>query len=124
MIHEAYAWADIVVVPLIRNKHASGITVILEAVCAGRPVIATGTGGLRGYFSDSEVYYVPPRDPEQLAMAIEECATKADDTLLRARNAQDKLLAADLTTRGYALRHVALTKELALSWLYCGHQST
>ena len=111
-IHEAYEWADIVVVPLIPNKHSAGTTVILEAVTAGKPIIATDTVGLKSYFDDDEIYYVPPRDVEALAMAITECATRAEDTLSRARKAQAKLLSAELTTRGFASRHAALMKNL------------
>jgi len=36
-------------VPLLPNLHASGITVIQEAVLAGVPVVATDTGGLDGH---------------------------------------------------------------------------
>jgi hypothetical protein len=34
--------ADVIVVPLHPNHHASGITVLLEAVMAGKAVVATG----------------------------------------------------------------------------------
>ena len=42
-----YQWADFVVVPLKPNLHASGITVVTEAVLFGVSVICTDTGGLR-----------------------------------------------------------------------------
>ena len=111
-IHEAYEWADIVVVPLTPNKHSAGTTVILEAVAAGKPVIATDTVGLKSYFDNSEICYVPPHDVEALASAITECVTRAEDTLSRARNAQAKLLSAELTTRGFASRHAVLIENL------------
>ncbi len=114
-IREAYDWADIVVVPLRPNKHAAGITVVLEAVAAGKPVIATDTGGLRCYFDDDEVCYVPPRDAEALAAAVAECATRAEDTLSRARRAQAKLQSAELSTRGFASRHGPLLAGLPSS---------
>ena len=41
-----YDWADIVVVPLKPNLHASGITVVQEATLCGLPVVCTDTGGL------------------------------------------------------------------------------
>ena len=115
-IRAAYKWADIVVVPLMPNKHISGITVILEAVTAGKPVIATNTGGLKEYFGDDEIYYVPPRDIKALAVAIRECATTVDATLLRVKNAQARLLAAEFTTKARASRHVALTEDLLSSY--------
>jgi glycosyltransferase involved in cell wall biosynthesis len=111
-IRKAYEWADIVVIPSLPNRHVSGITVMLEAVTAGKPVIATDTGGLKDYFDDDEVYYIPPRDSSALARAIRDCANRTDKTLSRVRKAQAKLLSAELTTRGYALRHVALTEEM------------
>ena len=73
-IAELYAWADLAVVPLKPNLHASGITVILEAVLRGLPVVCTDTGGIRGYFSDEDVRYVPPQDPVALRRAFQELA--------------------------------------------------
>jgi glycosyltransferase involved in cell wall biosynthesis len=116
-VHEAYEWADIGVVPLLPNRHVSGLTVVLEAVTAGKPVIATDTRGLKGYFSDSEVYYVPAREVEALAIAIKECAEKADETFSRIQNAQTRLLTDELTTKGFALRYVRLTEDLLQSEL-------
>jgi len=111
-IHDAYEWADIVVVPLTPNRHNSGITVILEAVTAGKPVIAANAGGLKGYFGDDEIRYVPPGNVEALAVAVEECTRKVDDTLARVKNAQAKLLAAGLTTKARVSSHISLTEEL------------
>ncbi len=53
-----FDWADLVVVPLKPNLHASGITVIEEAVILGLPVICSHAGGLEAYFSAEEVFYV------------------------------------------------------------------
>jgi len=72
-----YDWADVVVLTLKPNLHASGITVILEATVFGLSVICTDTGGLRAYFPDEEVRYVPPRDAAELRRAIADLA--ADD---------------------------------------------
>jgi len=113
-IHELYRWADVVVVPTRPNKHVSGITVILEGVANGKPIIATDTGGLKGYFGDDEIYYVPPQSTEALAVAVERIG-EDEDTLSRAKNAQAKLLAAELTTKGLASRHVALLEDLLSS---------
>ena len=50
-MRDAYEWADCLVVALKPNLHASGLTVILEAVTNGLPVVATLTGGLDFYLS-------------------------------------------------------------------------
>ena len=56
-------WADVVALALNPNLHGSGITVIEEATVRGVPVVVTDIGGLRGYFSDQEVRYVPAWGP-------------------------------------------------------------
>jgi glycosyltransferase involved in cell wall biosynthesis len=65
-----YQWADVLVLAIKPNLHASGITVIQEAALQGIPVICSNTGGLRAYFSDTEVYFVPPQDATALRNAI------------------------------------------------------
>ncbi len=109
---ELYAWSDVVVVPLKHNLHASGVTVVLEAVALGKPVIASDTGGLRSYFGDDEIAYVPPGNPNALRSAIAEVRESYEDSLGKARLAQTRLLTSELTTVGYARRHVELTLEL------------
>jgi len=111
-VAELYSWADLVVVPLKPNLHASGITVICEAILRGVPVISTDTGGLRAYFSGDELRYVPPRDPAAMRRALEELA---DDDELRcaiARRAQARILSADFSSRAYAMRHYELSQQL------------
>ncbi len=54
-------------VPLKHNKHASGITVVQEAVLSGVPVVATLRAGLDAYFSHDEIRYVQPDNPIALA---------------------------------------------------------
>ena len=56
----AFREATLVCVPLLPNLHASGITVIQEAVLAGAPVVATDTGGLDAYFARDEIDSPPP----------------------------------------------------------------
>lgn len=71
----AYQTADVVVVPLRRNNHASGITVMIEAALAGTPMIASDTGGLEDYFPAGSAFYVPPGDPDALRVAVRNCPT-------------------------------------------------
>ena len=111
-VSELYRWADVVILPLKPNFHASGITVLEEAALFGVPVIATDTGGLQAYFSTDEVRYVPPGNVPAMRKAIEELA--ADDRMRYnlAKRAQDRIVRDNLTSRAYALRHRTLSEEL------------
>jgi len=111
-LQSLYDWADVVVVALKPNVHVSGITVITEAVLMGVPVVCTDTGGLRSYFSDDEIMYVPPNDAGAMRRAIAHLA--ANDTLrfAMAQTAQARLLRADLSTRARARRMAELSREL------------
>ena len=111
-VSEFYAWADVVVVPLKPNFHVSGITVILEAVLSGVPVICTDTGGLRAYFSDDEVRYVAANDAAALRHALDEFIEDDCKRFVRAVQAQRRVRSADLTSRGFARRHYELSLQL------------
>ena len=111
-VFDLYAWADVVVLPLRKNLHASGITVLAEAALSGVPVIASDTGGLRSYFSGREVKYVPVGDILALRHAIR---ALADDDNLRfrlAHAAQERILSDDLSSRAYAMRHREISARL------------
>ncbi|SAL52856.1 glycosyl transferase [Caballeronia sordidicola] len=107
-----YEWADVIVVPLHPNHHASGITVVLEGVMAGKLVIATDIGGLKDYFSHDAVSYVPVHDPHSLRETVAALAADPDGTTARIVRAQQELVSKELTTRGYARQHVALTHQM------------
>jgi glycosyltransferase involved in cell wall biosynthesis len=107
-----YEWADVIVVPLHPNHHASGITVLLEAVMAGKAVVATGIGGLSDYFSDDAVSYVPVHDAQSLREAVAALGADPEGTTKRIRRAQQELISKDLTTRGFARQHVMLTHQM------------
>jgi glycosyltransferase involved in cell wall biosynthesis len=107
-----YEWADIVVVSVEPNLHASGITVLLESVILGVPVVCTDSGGLRAYFSSTEVCYVPIYAPIAMRAAVEELARDDERRLEMVVRAQKRLLAASLTTKGFAERHRQLSEEL------------
>ena len=69
---ELYDWADVVVVPLRRIRMRRALTVVLEAVALGKPLIATDIGGLRDYFGPEHVFYVAAsRVP-----ALQQCACR------------------------------------------------
>jgi glycosyltransferase involved in cell wall biosynthesis len=108
---ELYDWADVIVVPLRENTHASGLTVLFEAIALGKPVIVTDVGGLRDYFGNGHVAYVPPHDPRAMRAALDEMIANPTLALMRAQAALRHFVARDYTTREFALQHVRLTRE-------------
>jgi len=111
-IYDLYKWADLVVIPLKPNLHASGITVLFEAVASGVPAICTDSGGLRAYFSDQEVGYVAPGNPSALRAKILEFAADSSNCHQLAVRAQHRILTENLTARAYAMRHRELSQTL------------
>ncbi|HEY1997295.1 glycosyltransferase family 4 protein [Paraburkholderia sp.] len=109
---ELYDWADLVIVPLRPNSHASGITVMLEAAALGKPMVVTEVGALDDYFSRSAAAYVPPFDPLALRKAVDHLVASPHDALRQAQAAAEELLSRDLTTRQFAMQHVRITEEL------------
>jgi glycosyltransferase involved in cell wall biosynthesis len=105
----AYANADVVAVPLRPNHHASGITVALEALNLGRPLVVSRTGGIDQYLG-SHATYVQPENAEALAAALRDAATGFSDESRTAGRC--RVTQAGLTDRDYADRHVLLTWAL------------
>jgi glycosyltransferase involved in cell wall biosynthesis len=105
-------WADIIVVCLVENLHASGITVIEEAVLCGVPVIATDAGGLRSYFSPEEITYVPPKDPQALRSAIDLLSANDEMRQGKAKRALARMKDGDVNSRSFVARHVELSNDL------------
>jgi glycosyltransferase involved in cell wall biosynthesis len=110
--HELYDWADVIVVPLRPNSHASGITVMLEAAAVGKPMVVTNVGALQDYFPANEAAYIPPFDPQALREAVDQLAASPTDALRQAQAAAAGLLSRDLTTQNYAMQHVRVTQEM------------
>jgi glycosyltransferase involved in cell wall biosynthesis len=111
-VRALYKWSDFVVVPLRPNLHASGITVVFEAIISGVPSICTDTGGLRAYFSDAEVAYVPPFGPDTMRATADELAQDDDRRIGMLVKAQERLRTADLTSQGFAMRNRRLSEHL------------
>lgn len=107
-----YEWADVVVLPLKPNFHASGITVIQEAALLGKPVICSDTGGLKAYFSDTQLRYVPPMDAGALQNAIRDLAEDPEARLRLARNAQARMGPDGLSSESFVRRHVEISRNL------------
>jgi glycosyltransferase involved in cell wall biosynthesis len=66
--HEAFASARVIVVP---SRAESMPYVVLEAIAAGMPIIATRVGGIPEIFGPAANELVPPGDAASLALAIE-----------------------------------------------------
>lgn len=68
-----YSRADVVVVPTWPNLHLSGLTVTLEAMCSGLPVIVSATPGFEHYVDhDRTGWLVPVGDHRAMADAVSE----------------------------------------------------
>ncbi|MBN3791240.1 glycosyltransferase [Burkholderia sp. Ac-20353] len=110
--HELYAWADLIVVPLRPNFHASGITVMLEAAAVGKPMIVSDVGGLRDYFPLDTAAYVPPFDAQAMRQAADRFVAEPGVALACAQAAATRLREHDLTTQAFAAQHVRITRDL------------
>jgi glycosyltransferase involved in cell wall biosynthesis len=79
-LRTVYSQAAAVVVPLKENDFQAGITVILEAMAMGRPVITTRTAGMApGLIHNQNCILVPPADAEALRNAIQWTVDNPDE---------------------------------------------
>ncbi|HEX3785662.1 MAG TPA: glycosyltransferase family 4 protein [Pseudonocardiaceae bacterium] len=68
-----YQRSSVVAVALAPNKVGSGLTVVLEAMASGRPIVVTANPGMAHYVEDGVTgLLVAPGDPDALAAAIGE----------------------------------------------------
>ncbi len=111
-LQAAFAKATLVCVPLRPNMHASGITVVQEAVLSGVPVVVSRTGGLEAYFTDEHVTYVPVGDTEHLRASIRDLAADPDRGFSMAKQAQDWMQAKGLGAEAFVRRHVELSRDV------------
>jgi glycosyltransferase involved in cell wall biosynthesis len=71
-IRDLYARASVVAVATVPNIHASGLTVTLEAMACGRPVVIPDTPGLAEYVVPEETGLIyPVGDEEALAKCLQ-----------------------------------------------------
>lgn len=111
-VRDLYARAWLVVVPskdasVSDGSDCSGQTVVLDALAAGKAVIATRRSWIADYFiPDQDLVVVPPSDSEALARAID---SLSHDTEKRKRLAASghKKVVAQYTTKNFA--HSLLT---------------
>ena len=104
-LRQLYAECSVVAVPLRANSHASGVTVCLEALGAGRPLVATDAGGLVAYLEGSATL-VPESDVAGFASAVSEAVAR------KAPPPNDILARRGLTQHDYVWRFVRLTRAL------------
>jgi len=69
-VRDLLASSTVVAVATRPNLHASGMTVGLEAMSTGRPVVASATPGMEDYFPADAATLVPPQDAPAMAAAI------------------------------------------------------
>lgn len=109
---QLYDWADAVILALKPNLHASGITVLQEAVLLAVPAMCSDIPGLRAYFSADEITYMPPGDATAIRCAIRDLAADAEGRDARVRRAQARMGPDGLSSQSYVERHVALSRDL------------
>lgn len=106
---EEYLNADVVIMPMTENSY-SGITVVMEAVATGKPVVSTATGGVPTYFDADEVLFVPPGDAAALRDTV--LNTPDADFLARAERAQARFARDGYSAGAMIDRYVADTRRL------------
>ena len=104
-----YEWSDIVVVAMRENLY-SGITVMCEAASMGKPVIVSRTGGAETYFSEDEVIYVAPSEPDAMKHAA--LSTNPNRLYKYAIAAQERFVASDYSAAGMVRRYIDLSRTL------------
>ena len=106
---ENYRWADYVVVAMHENIY-SGITVMCEAAASGVPMIVSRTGGAETYFDASEVFYVEPSRPEDLARVA--ASQSPESRCEKAAAAQRRFLSAGYSSDDMVRRYGDLSRNL------------
>lgn len=87
---DLYASASVVALATRPNLHASGMTVGLEAMSVGRPVVACATPGMEDYFLDGDTgFLVPPQDPGAMAARILELLADRDRAAAMGRRGRE-----------------------------------
>ena len=70
-MRDLYARSSVVAVALKPTPTGSGLTVVLEAMASGRPIVVTDNPGISDYVVHGETgLLVPPNDPEAFAGAL------------------------------------------------------
>jgi len=87
---DLYRKADVVVVTLLPNRYAAGITTMVEGMASARPIVVTRTEGLQGYLDDGDALtLVAPEDPAALRRAILDLLESPETREARGRRAAE-----------------------------------
>lgn len=84
-LRQAYADHRVVAVATTPNRHGSGMTVVLEAMACGRPVVATRGGGLESYVTPETGVLVPAGDEDAMARALQDLLADPDRSVAMGR---------------------------------------
>jgi glycosyltransferase involved in cell wall biosynthesis len=85
--------------------------VLLEAMAAGVPIIATAVGGVPHMLAPSEATIVEPERAALLAVAIRDCMENPAAASARARAASERV-ERDFSTSRWTAQHLALYEEI------------
>ncbi|PZE90455.1 glycosyltransferase family 4 protein [Curtobacterium sp. MCBD17_008] len=93
-LREAYERASVVAIATRPNVHASGMTVSLEAMAVGRPVVITETPGLDDYVQDGGTgFLVPCSDGRALASKVLALLEDQAEARAMGRRARERVVA-------------------------------
>ena len=96
-----YGRGSVVALAVQPNLHLSGLTVVLEAMAAGRPVVVTEMPGISDYVVHGETGLLVQRDPNAIADALEAVLSDPDRAYEMGRSGRARL-EARFTTRHLA----------------------
>ena len=100
---------DVFVMPSLREGQPIAL---LEAMAAGKPVVATAIEGVTGTVTDgTDALLVPPADPGALAGAILKLAKDEDMAEVLSRNARDKVSEL-FSMKSFVSRHSGIYGDL------------
>ncbi|HEX2648273.1 MAG TPA: glycosyltransferase family 4 protein [Candidatus Dormibacteraeota bacterium] len=112
-LRDLYRRASVVVVPLLETDFQAGVTTVLEAMAAGKPVVVTSTSGQSDVIVDGETgVFVRPEDPIAMRDAIRRLLDSPDERLRLGANAREAV-ATQFAVEAYAGRLAEHLAEVA-----------
>ncbi|NKR59445.1 glycosyltransferase [Rhodococcus hoagii] len=118
-IRDLYRSASVIVVPTRHNEHFSGMTVALEAMSVGRPVVLSDTPGASDYVRPGvDGFLVPPGDVVGFAHRVVE--------LLRDPEAAERLgeAGAMAVASRFQQRHLAKSIREFVEFLHASEEDS